>query len=125
VTLDALNDGLHAFAGSTDGYPFGPGARVYKVGGKMFAIVSEDETPVRVSLKCDPEIAEELREQYPDAVIPGYHLSKRHWNTITADAVPAEDLQDWMEHSYDLVFRSLTRAAREQISADSADSDAA
>lgn len=96
-------------AGATEDHPFGPGALVFKVGGKLFAIVGENEDPVTVSLKCDPEEAVALRAAY-DAVAPGYHLNKRHWNTITLDGtVPERAVRDWIDDSYDLVVETLPR----------------
>lgn len=90
-------------------YPFGEDAAVYKVGhkgqgeGKMFAIIAEGTDPVRVSLKCDPQLAELLREKY-ESVVPGYHLNKKHWNTIICSGqVPLEELKDLIRHSYELV----------------------
>ncbi|MGE0229734.1 MAG: MmcQ/YjbR family DNA-binding protein [Dehalococcoidia bacterium] len=105
---------LGGFAGAEAGYPFGPGAQVWKVGGKIFAIVGEDSRPLEVSLKCDPDLAEELRAAFPELVRPGYHLNKRHWNTVRADA-PRAELREWVEHSYELVFGSLPRRVREAI----------
>lgn len=90
-------------------YPFGEDVAVYKVGhkeqgeGKMFALVSEGSSPVRLSLKCDPQLAELLREKY-ETVLPGYHLNKKHWNTILCSGqVPIDELQDLIRHSYELV----------------------
>jgi len=105
---------LGGFAGAEAGYPFGPGAQVWKVGGKVFAIVGEDARPLEVSLKCDPDLAEELRAAFPEQVRPGCHLNKRHWNTVNADA-PRGELREWIEHSYELVFASLPRRVRETI----------
>ena len=97
--------------GSVLEYPFGPDARVFKVGGKMFALAHD----TRLSLKCDPAHAVVLREQWP-AVSAGYHLNKRHWNTVVLDgSVPDAELQAWIEESYDLVVDSLPRAAREAL----------
>ena len=94
--------------GATEGYPFGEGALVFKVGGKMFAILSAEG----VSLKCDPVFAIAFRERYP-AVTAGYHLDKRHWNTVVLDgSVPSEILDEWIGDSYELVVASLTRAQR-------------
>jgi len=94
--------------GATEGYPFGEGALVFKVGGKMFAILSTEG----VSLKCDPVFAVAFREQYP-AVTAGYHLDKRHWNTVVLDGtVPSDVLDEWINDSYQLVMASLTRAQR-------------
>lgn len=87
-------------------YPFGADVAVYKVDdekGKMFALVPEDVTPVSVSLKCDPGLAEILREKY-ETVLPGYHLNKKHWNTILCTGqVPEDELRDLVRHSYELV----------------------
>ncbi|WP_025684356.1 MmcQ/YjbR family DNA-binding protein [Paenibacillus maysiensis] len=96
-------------------YPFGADPLVLKVGGKMFALLTEKDGVSHVSLKCDPVIAENLREQNK-AIKPGYHLSKKHWNTVTVDSTfPLEDLYSMMDHSYELVFKSLTKAQREAI----------
>jgi predicted DNA-binding protein (MmcQ/YjbR family) len=93
---------------ATEGFPFGEGALVFKVGGKMFAILGADS----VSLKCHPVFAVVFREQYP-AVTAGYHLDKRHWNTVVLDgSVPSEILDEWIGDSYELVVSGLTRAQR-------------
>ncbi|MBK5266527.1 MAG: MmcQ/YjbR family DNA-binding protein [Acidimicrobiia bacterium] len=97
-------------------YPFGPGAQVWKGGGKIFAIVSEDSEPVQISLKCDPELALDLREEFPGRVRPGYHLNKRHWNTVVVDQLPDGELEDWIGHSYELVVASLPARIRQVIS---------
>jgi predicted DNA-binding protein (MmcQ/YjbR family) len=88
-------------------YPFGERVAVYKVGAderaKLFAIVAEGSDPVRLSLKCDPQLAELLREKY-ESVLPGYHLNKKHWNTIICTGqVPEDELRDLIRHSYELV----------------------
>lgn len=84
-------------------YPFGEGVAVYKVDDKMFALVSEGSTPVRLSLKCDPLLAKTLRERY-ETVMPGYHLNKKHWNTILLSGqLSWEEIQDLIRHSYLLV----------------------
>ncbi|MBV9597496.1 MAG: MmcQ/YjbR family DNA-binding protein [Chloroflexi bacterium] len=97
-----------ALAGSVASYPFGPGALVFKVGGKIFAILGDSN----VSLKCDPGLAVALREEYV-AVTAGYHLNKRHWNTVELDgSVPDEALVDWIEDSYALALARLSGAQR-------------
>ncbi len=84
-------------------YPFGEGVAVYKVKGKMFALIQESKTPVNISLKCDPLLAETLREKY-ETVLPGYHLNKKHWNTIILTGqLPWEEVQGLVRLSYDLV----------------------
>ncbi|TKH39320.1 MmcQ-like protein [Paenibacillus polymyxa] len=96
-------------------YPFGADPLVLKVGGKMFALLTEKDGISHVSLKCDPVIAENLREQNK-AIKPGYHLNKKHWNTIEVDnSFPLEDLYSMIDHSYELVFKGLTKAQREAI----------
>ncbi len=103
--------------GAAEDYPFGDGVAVFKVAGKMFALVSLGPPPGDVSLKCDPELALALRAQYP-AITAGYHLSKRHWNTITLDdSVPDDELLELVGHSYQLVVASLTRAQRAALAA--------
>jgi len=97
--------------GATEGYPFGEGVLVFKVGGKIFAILGATS----VSLKCDPGYAVALREEYP-AVSAGYHLDKRHWNTIELDgSVPSDILGEWIEDSHGLVMAGLSRAQRNSI----------
>jgi len=87
-------------------YPFGEGVAVYKVHDKMFALIAEGKEPVNVSLKCDPELSKVLREKY-DTVMPGYHLNKKHWNTlILTGQLPWDDVQDLIRHSYGLVTAS-------------------
>jgi predicted DNA-binding protein (MmcQ/YjbR family) len=84
-------------------YPFGEGVAVYKVGDKMFALVKEGSTPINISLKCDPRLSATLRERY-ESVMPGYHLNKKHWNTILLTGqLSWEEVQDLIRHSYQLV----------------------
>lgn len=87
-------------------YPFGKDVAVYKIGdekGRMFALIGEDSKPLRVSLKCDPQLAKNLREKY-ETVLPGYHLNKKHWNTIICSGQLSDDeIFDLVRHSYELV----------------------
>ena len=84
-------------------YPFGEDMAVYKVKDKMFALIPEKSDPVRISLKCDPQLAEFLRKKY-ETVMPGYHLNKKHWNTVVLSGqLPWEEIQGLIRHSYDLV----------------------
>jgi predicted DNA-binding protein (MmcQ/YjbR family) len=95
----------------TEGFPFGGDVLVFKVKNKMFALTSIDAFE-SVNLKCDPEIAIELREKY-NAVLPGYHMSKIHWNTVLMDASISDNLiKDWVIDSYTLVANSLPKAER-------------
>ncbi len=94
--------------------PFGPDTLVFKVAGKLFLLTSLDVPQLRFNVKCDPDKAEELREQY-DCVIPGYHMNKKHWNTILVDgSVPVKLLKEWIDHSYGLVVESLPKAVKEK-----------
>lgn len=102
-------------AGAVEDFPFGPEHSVFKVGGKIFAISALGRRPLEVSLKCDPELAVQLRSSYR-AVRPGYHLNKRHWNTVTLDAgIPDRLVHDMIEDSYDLVVSALPKRVREQL----------
>jgi predicted DNA-binding protein (MmcQ/YjbR family) len=101
--------------GVTEEFPFGESPSVFKVAGKMFAISSLRDRPLTVSLKCEPELAQQLRLTYP-AIQPGYHLNKRHWNTITLDgSLSDEMILDMLEDSYDLVVAGLPAKARASL----------
>jgi predicted DNA-binding protein (MmcQ/YjbR family) len=96
--------------------PFGPEVDVYKVAGKIFAILAPEASPPAVSLKCEPELAVALRQQYV-GVTPGYHLNKKHWNTVSLDgSIPAEEIAGMVEHSYDRVVATLPKAERLRLS---------
>ena len=87
----------------TEGFPFGPSALVFKTRGKMFLLMMVDEIPLSINLKCDPETAVELREAY-SCVLPGYHMNKKHWNTVIIEPGPSpEVLKGWIDDSYNLV----------------------
>jgi predicted DNA-binding protein (MmcQ/YjbR family) len=101
--------------GAIETFPFGPANSVFKVEGKMFALSALDRTPLEVSVKCDPDLAVDLRNTYP-AIRAGYHLNKRHWNTVTLDgSVPDQLVRDLIEDSYDLVVSALPKRIREQL----------
>lgn len=92
--------------------PFGPSPLVYKLGGKIFALLGQYQERDSVSLKCDPDRAMILRDSYP-SIIPGYHLNKTHWNTVILDrSVPAGLIKELIDHSYALVDRTAARAPR-------------
>lgn len=114
MNYDALEKLLLSRTGAVKDYPFGPEAAVFKVAGKMFAIVAEAE-PVRISLKCDPVEADFLRTMYA-AVQPGYHLNKNHWNTVTLDgSVPDGLIVKMIDSSYALVVKGLPKTERERL----------
>ncbi len=100
---------------ATEGTPFGPDVLVFKVGGKIFALASLDEVPATANLKCDPDLALELRDRY-EQVTPGYHMNKKHWNTVEIESgIPDVELRKMIDHSYELVVKSLPRKAREKL----------
>jgi predicted DNA-binding protein (MmcQ/YjbR family) len=103
------------FAGAVEEYPFGTVTAVYKVEGKIFALSALRSRPLAVSLKCEPELAEQLRSAHEE-IVPGYHLNKRHWNTVTVDGSLADAMvRDMVENSYDLIVAALPRAKREPL----------
>ena len=116
MTARALRKLCLGFPGAYEDFPFGPGTSVFKVEKKLFAISALGSSPLRVSLKCEPELAEQLRGSYPDAVAPGYHLNKRHWNTVMCDgSLPEAMVRDMVEDSYDLIVAAMPRAGRERL----------
>jgi predicted DNA-binding protein (MmcQ/YjbR family) len=104
-----------AQSGAVEDFPFGPEHSVFKVGGKMFALSTLERTPLEVSAKCEPELALQLRDTY-SAIRPGYHLNKRHWNTITLDGSVSDQLVlELIADSYDLVVSALPKRTREEL----------
>ena len=89
----------------TEGFPFGPDNLVFKVNNKMFLLISMDEVPLKFNAKCDPEKAIELREEYPEAILPGYHMNKKHWNTVVVTSVKQHLLKEMIDDSYNLVSK--------------------
>ncbi len=101
-----------SFTGAEETFPFGPQTSVFKVEGKLFALSALGSASLRVSVKCEPALAEALREAHP-AITAGYHLNKRHWNTVELDgSLSDETVRDMIEDSYDLVVSKLPRAKR-------------
>ena len=110
-----LRDHCLSFTGAEETFPFGSETSVFKVAGKMFALSQLAADSLRVSLKCDPELAQGLRAAHA-AVIPGYHLNKRHWNTVIVDgSLPDDAVRDMIEDSYDLVVSKLPRDRRRAL----------
>ena len=101
--------------GVTEEFPFDETTLVFKVSGKMFALTGLNKIPFTVNLKCDPEYALELREAH-DTIVPGFHMNKKHWNTVTFESNLSLDLlHQLIDHSYDLVVRGLTLKARTEL----------
>ncbi len=110
--IEAFREYCLAKAGVTEGLPFGEDTLVFKVMGKMFALISISN-PVSVNLKCDPEYAIELREEHPEAVLPGYHMNKKQWNTVMLNlGLSRKLLLALIDQSYDLVVEKLSRAEK-------------
>ncbi|MET7364621.1 MmcQ/YjbR family DNA-binding protein [Streptomyces sp. NPDC005566] len=99
------------FNASAEEFPFGPETSVFKVLGKVFALSALDARPLTVNLKCDPDDAVRLREKHT-AIVPGWHMNKRHWNTVTVSGLPGRTVRELIEDSYDLVVAGLPKAER-------------
>lgn len=115
MTRDDVLDLCTDLPDAVEDYPFGDSVAVFKVGDRMFALVRLDGNPGSVNLKCDPELARELRARYP-SVRPGYHQNKRHWNTVELDgSVDDTELRSMIDHSYQLVMAGMPQAVRDRL----------
>jgi len=115
MELEALRDLCLAFPETSEDFPFDENTLAFRVSGKIFALTGVDQIPPRVNLKCDPLRALELRATYA-CVEPGYHMNKKHWNTIVLDGSASQaEVEAWVAHSYDLVVAGLPRAQRDHI----------
>lgn len=115
MNIESLQQYCLSKKGVEETLPFGPDVLVYKVAGKIFLLCPLDSGEFQFNVKCEPELAIELREQYT-CVLPGYHMSKKHWNTVIADGSASDKiLKAWIDNSYQLVFNSLSRKEREQF----------
>ncbi len=116
MTPEDISRAALALPGTDMDHAFGPEVDVFKVAGKVFAIMQPGGDPPQVTLKCEPGLALELRAQFP-AVIPGYHTNKKHWNTVLLDgSVPGDELRDMVEHAHARVVAGLPKAVRERLS---------
>ena len=117
MNLESFREYCLAKKEATEGMPFGETVIVFKVAGKMFALASLDEVPTTVNLKCDPDWALELRDRY-EQVQPGYHMNKKHWNTVELESgIPEREIRKMIDHSYELVVRSLPNKERARFAA--------
>ncbi len=115
MDAEELRDYCLSLLGTHEEFPFGRDTSAFKVAGKIFALSRLAEDPLRISLKCDPALAEELREAHA-AVMPGYHLNKRHWNTVIIDgSLSDEMISDMVEDSYDLIVSKLPQVHRRAL----------
>ena len=113
MTPEELRAVCLSFNAAEEDFPFRPEVSVFKVLGKMFALTQLDARPLTVNLKCDPEDAIRLRREHEGLIVPGWHMNKRHWNTVTADGeLPDALVRELVEDSYDLVVAGLPRADR-------------
>ncbi|HEV3408924.1 MAG TPA: MmcQ/YjbR family DNA-binding protein [Chthoniobacterales bacterium] len=113
--VDTFREYCLSKPGVSEHTPFGPNDLVFKVGGKMFALLALDEVPAACNLKCNPDLALELRDRY-EQVKPGYHMNKKHWNTVElGTGIPDAEVRKMIDHSYELVVRSLPKKTREKL----------
>ncbi len=115
MNIEVFRDYCLAKKGVTEEFPFDETTLVFKVMGKMFALTGLDRIPFSVNLKCDPDRALELREYHPE-ITPGYHMSKKHWNTVNfSDGLATNMLYELVDHSYDLVVSKLTKKLKQEL----------
>jgi len=115
MDIEAFRSYCIAKKGVTEEFPFDSQTLVFKVMGKMFALAPLERIPSQVNLKCDPERAEELREEYDGVIVPGYHMSKVHWNTLYITQLPASLLRELTDHSYNLIVGKLPKKLKEAL----------
>jgi predicted DNA-binding protein (MmcQ/YjbR family) len=116
MNIEAFRNYCLAKKGVTETFPFDEVTLVFKVMGKMFALTGLDSADFTVNLKCDPERALELRERWPQAVFEGYHMSKKHWNTVHFESdLDGPTLRQLIDHSYELVVKGLPKKDRETL----------
>jgi predicted DNA-binding protein (MmcQ/YjbR family) len=114
-TIPELRVACQRLLGSAETFPFGLDTLVLKVGGKIYALIGLNSEPLTLSLKCNPVQAEALRQAHP-SIVPGYHLNKQHWNTLTlSGSLPDQLVSELLTHSYELVVASLTKAQRAEL----------
>ncbi|NNM17586.1 MAG: MmcQ/YjbR family DNA-binding protein [Croceitalea sp.] len=115
MNIEEFRNYCMAKKGVTEGFPFDGETLVFKVLGKMFALAPLERRPSQVNLKCEPERAISLREEYDGIIFPGYHMSKVHWNTLYLDQLNPALLKELIDHSYDLVFSKLPKKLKATI----------
>ena len=115
MNLDTFRKYCLSKKGVTEDTPFDENTLVFRVGGKIFALTGIEQIPFRFNLKCDPELALELRERY-ECVTPGWHMNKKHWNTVEPDsAISDKAIMEMLDHSYGMVYKSLSKKEKEKI----------
>lgn len=115
MDVEQLREFCLGLKGCTEGFPFDSETLVFKVGGKMFCLVSLEKSPLTFNVKCDPELALDLRERY-SGVQPGHHMSKTNWNTVVCDgSFESKKVTEWVKLSYGLVAASLTKKSKAEL----------
>ena len=115
MNIEEFRDYCLSKKGVTEDFPFDEQTLVFKVMGKMFALSGLERLPPQVNLKCNPERAMELREEYDGDIIPGYHMSKVHWNTLMLQSLPSKLIFELTDHSYDLVVSKFTKKLKNEF----------
>ena len=103
--------------GVTESFPFDETTLVFKVLGKMFALIGLEKMPLQINLKCDPERSVSLREEFDGLIIPGYHMNKTHWNALYVEKLPVRMVVDLIDHSYEVVVAKMTKKMKAQLEA--------
>ncbi|WP_315061434.1 MmcQ/YjbR family DNA-binding protein [Capnocytophaga leadbetteri] len=115
MNLEELREYCLSLPHATEDMPFDEDILVFRICNRIFALTSLETRPLFVSLKCDPERAVELREQYPDKIVAGYHLNKKHWNTVSLEDLPHPLIKEMIQHSYDQVLAKVPKRERESL----------
>ena len=104
MDIEQLRDYCLAKSGTEESFPFGPDTLVFKIKGKIYLLTNLESIPLQFNVKCDPEKAIDLRDTFPNSVLPGYHMNKKHWNTVVCTGeIPLRELLNMVDDSYDLV----------------------
>ena len=115
MNIETFRDFCLTLPHTTEDMPFGEDFLVFRIANHIFALMNLNRVPMSVSLKCDPDRAIELREQYPDKIIAGYHLNKKHWNTVLLEGLPPTLIKEMIQHSYDQVLAKVPKKEREAL----------
>ena len=113
MNLEELREYCLSLPHVTEDMPFGEDILVFRICNRIFVLTSLESVPLRVSLKCDPERAIELREEFPNKIVAGYHLNKKHWNTVLLEGLPLALIKEMIQHSYDQVLAKVPKKERE------------
>ena len=113
MNIETFRDFCLTLPHTTEDMPFGEDFLVFRIANRIFALINLNRVPMSVSLKCEPERAIELREEYPDKIVAGYHLNKKHWNTVLLESLPEALIKEMIQHSYDQVLAKVPKKERE------------